>query len=318
LLTRSLRIPLGVLQRAALGLATLAGAVALVQGLLWLAPGDAIDVLPNAEDVRPVLEREWGLDKPIVVRWLLFLWRALHLDLGTSLTYRPGAPVVEVIAVPAVRTFCWVSAGMVLSLGIAVAIARFTAGRPSALRRLLQLFSPVPLFLLAHFAINGLNAAAFDLMNRGFISRPGWFALPDTDSWLRTALAISLLALGSGALTDLHGQVEDAFVQVRGSGYVDAARARGEPIGPHVAWNLVPMLATLVCSRVAFFVGGTVVLEKVLLLNGVGAVLWQAAQLRDYNVALGITVVLAAVVVSVRVAGDLGKLALDPRVGRER
>lgn len=317
-MTRSLRIPLGLVQRGSFAIATLAGAVALVQALLWLAPGDAIDVLPNAEDVRPVLEREWGLDKPIVVRWALFLWRALHLDLGTSLTWRPGAPVLEVIAGPAVRTLGYVSAGMLLSLGVAIAIAQTTAGRPSVLRRVLQLFSPVPLFLLAHFAINGLNAVAFDLVNRGFIARPDWFALPDTDSWLRTLLAIGLLATGSGALTDLHGQVEDAFVQVRGSGYVDAARARGEPVGPHVAWNLVPILAWLVCSRVAFFVGGTVILEKVLLLNGVGAVLWQAAQLRDYNVALGVTIVLAAVVVAVRTAGDLLKLGLDPRVGRDR
>jgi peptide/nickel transport system permease protein len=314
---RSLRVPLGVLRRAWLGLATLGGAAALVQGLLWLAPGDAIDILPNAEEVRPVLEHEWGLDQPIWVRWATFLWRALHFDLGTSLTWRPGAPVIEVIAWPALRTLGWVSAGMLVSLAIAVVMARVTAGRPSIARRAVQLLSPVPLFLLAHFAINGLNSVAFDLMNRGFIARPSWFALPDTDSWLRTLLAVGLLAIGSGALTDLHGQVEDAFVAVRGSGYVDAARARGEPVGAHVAWNLTPILASLACSRVAFFVGGTVVLEKVLLLNGVGAVLWQAAQLRDYNVALGITVVLAAVVVSVRLVGDLIKLALDPRVGRE-
>lgn len=314
---RSFRIPMGVLQRAAFGFATLAGAVALVQVLLWLAPGDAIDVLPNAEELRPVLEREWGLDQPIVVRWLLFLWRLLHLDLGTSLTFRPGAPVFEVIAGPALRTFGWVSAGMLLSLAVAILIGQTTAGRPSVLRRMIQLSSPVPLFLLAHFAINGLNGVAFDLMNRGFIARPDWFALPDTSSWLRTALAVSLLALGSGALTDLHGQVEDAFITVRGSGYVDAARARGEPTGLHVAWNLTPVLASLACSRAAFFVGGTVILEKVLLLNGVGAVLWQAAQLRDYNVALGVTVVLAALVVLIRMAGDLVKLGLDPRVGRE-
>jgi ABC-type dipeptide/oligopeptide/nickel transport system permease component len=197
------------------------------------------------------------------------------------------------------------------------ALAWTTAGRPSLPRKLIQAVSVTPLFLLAHVLVHGLNEGAWAAMNAGLVDRPSWFALPDQPSSLRMALAIALLAVGSGALVDVHGEVEDALVRIRQSGYVDAARARGVPVWPHVLWNLVPPLAAITVSRVAFFVGGLVILEKVMLLNGVGAILWQAAQLRDYNVALGITIVLAGAVAATRLVGDTVRLLVDPRLSAE-
>lgn len=61
--------------------ATVLGAAALVLTMLWLAPGDAIDTLPNGEALRPVLMAEWGLDQPLPVRYLRWLGRAVQ---GTS------------------------------------------------------------------------------------------------------------------------------------------------------------------------------------------------------------------------------------------
>lgn len=300
--------------RAATFALTVAGAMGLVVALLWLAPGDAIDLLPNGEDLRPVLEQEWGLDRPLHERYARYVGRALSGDLGTSLAYRPGAPVIEVIAGPALRSLGWAFAALILSLACGVALGWRTAGRGSFSRPLVQLVSIAPLFLLAHLAIHGLNEAAWWAINEELIARPSWFALPDQPSILRTALAIALLAVGSGALADVQHEVEEALVRIRRSGFVDAARARGGRTWPHVAWNLAPPLAGIAVSRAAFFVGGLVVLEKVLLLNGVGAILWQAALLRDYTLALGITVVLAAAVAATRLLGDTIRLLVDPRL----
>lgn len=293
---------------------TVAGAMALVVALLWLAPGDAIDLLPNGDELRPVLEAEWGLDQPLHERYVRYVASATRGDLGTSLTYRPGAPVAEIIAGPAIRSLGWAFAALVLSLGGGVALGWRTAGRSSLSRAAVQLVSIAPLFLLAHLAVHGLNEAAWWAMNEGLVGRPSWFALPDQPSVLRTALAIALLAVGSGALSDVQHEVEEALVRIRKSAFVDAARARGARTWPHVAWNLVPPLAGVAISRAAFFVGGLVVLEKVLLLNGVGAILWQAALLRDYTLALGITVVLAAAVAATRLLGDAIRLVVDPRL----
>ncbi len=76
----------------------------------------------------------------------------------------------------------------------------------------------------------------------------------------------------------------------------------------------MPPLTVLVSTRTAFFFGGLVVIEKVLHLNGVGSMLWQACRMRDYPLALGITVVAAAVVCTARLLGDVVRLAVDPRL----
>lgn len=297
--------------------ATLAGAVAFVLLLLWLAPGDAIDVLPNGEELRPVLAEEWGLDQPLPQRYAAWVGRALQGDLGTSLTYRPGTPVTSLILGPALSSLAWAGAAITLSMLAGTALAWHTAGQRAISRTVMQVVSIAPLFLLAHLAVAGLNEAAWSAMQAGWIERPSWFALPDQASALRTTLAIALLAVGSGGLAEVHAEVEEALVRIRQSGFVDAARARGAPVWPHVVANLVPPLAGVATSRAAFYIGGLVVLEKVLLLNGVGAILWQAAQLRDHTLALGITVVLAAAVAALRLFGDAVRLVVDPRLAAE-
>lgn len=299
-------------------MATVAGASAFVLALLEAAPGDPIDLLPNGEDVRGVLEQEWGLDQPLVLRWLRFLLHACTGDLGTSLAYRPGAPVFDVIAGPALRSSAWFFAAMILCMVMGTAIGTITAGRARWFKPFVSLISLPPLFLLAHLCVNALNEVAWRGIQAGVVDRPDWFALPDQASLLRTSLAIGLLAVGSGALSDVHGQVEEVLTDVRSSAYVDHARARGKPVLPHILSNLVAPLAGIATSRAAFFAGGLVVLEKVLLLNGVGAILWQAAQLRDYNVALGVTLLLSTLVAGVRLVGDVVRTVADPRLGSAR
>ncbi len=284
-----------------------------VQLLLVLAPGDAIDLLPNAAEVRPLLEAEWHLDASPPVQIALYLLDLIQGDLRTSLVYRPGMPVREVIAGPAVRSLGILATATVLAVGVGVGLAALTGGRRHAVRPLVWGISIVPVFLLARLSIAGLNAGAWSLVQAGRIDRPGWFALPLEDHPLRWALAVTLLAVGSGALAELHAEAEGLLQQIRASGYVEAARARGAPVWPHVLRNLIPPLTTLVTSRVAFLVGGLVILERMLNLNGLGAILWRAALDRDVPLVLGITLVTAAVVALTRLMGDALRTTLDPR-----
>ena len=311
------------LSRVAAFAGTLLGATAFVMLLLVAAPGDPVDLVPNGEELRPRLEAEWGLDRPVAERYVHYLVRAATLDLGTSLTYRPGQPVLEVIASPALRTVGLVVAALVCATGAAVALAFFTAGRRGTLRRALsgwgiQAVSLVPVFLLAHGLVLGLNESTWALVQAGWIPRPDWFALPDQPSLLRTSLAIAVLAVGSGALSEAHSQIEDALVAIRRSPYLDAVRARGGPTWPHVVRNLLPPLASTVAERAAFLAGGVVIVEQVLLLNGLGAVLWRAALLRDYDLALAIALLAAAFVGAVRLLADAVRVAVDPRLREAR
>lgn len=285
----------------------------LVQSLLYFAPGDAIDTLPNAEELRPVLEEQWKLGASLPTQIGAYLWDLMRGDLRTSLVYRPGMPVWEVIAGPASRSVQILLASTLLASVAGVALALWTQGRAHLARPAVWAISIVPVFLLARLLIHVLNTSTWALIEADLITRPGWFALPLEDHPFRWALAVTLLALGSGALSEIHAETEGLLGRIRASGYVEAARARGAPLWPHILRNAIPPLTVVITSRAAFFVGGLVILEKILLLNGIGAILWQAALARDYPLALGITLLTATAVGLARLGGDVLRLAWDPR-----
>lgn len=308
--------------RAALGragwfLAVLAGAALLIQVLLWAAPGDPIDLLPNGAELRPLLEAEWGLGRPLPARFATFLVHAAQGDLGTSLAVRPGAPVAELVAAAGRRSGAILLPALAASMALALALAALTRGECPVARGLVQLATVAPVFLLAYLLVIGLNEAAWQLLQAGRIERPAWFALPDQASLLRTALAIGVLAVGSGALGEAHVATETELVRILRSPYAAATRARGAPLAPTVLRNLLPALVALAGRRVPFMVGGLVVVEKVLLLNGAGALLWDACLKRDYPLAMGLALAAALAVAGSQLLADLARLWLDPRLRRE-
>ena len=295
---------------------SLAGATLLVQVLLWAAPGDAVDLVTGDAELRAGLIELWGLDRPLHEQWLRFVGHALQGDLGTSLTYRPGTEVSELVARAAWTSAPTLLLALLLTVGCGVGLAYASAGRWRLPRRLVQALSVAPVFLLAAASITGLNELTFALMGSGWIDKPDWFALPIGDNLVKSALAVTILAVGSSALSEVHASADEELRRIRASGFVDAAQARGAPLWPHILWNLLPPMSTVVASRAAFFVGGLVVIEKVLQLNGAGAMLWQACRLRDYPLAMGLTVAAAAVVTGIRLLADVLRLGVDPRLRR--
>lgn len=293
---------------------TVVGAVVLVEGALALAPGDAIDLLPNGDELREGLAREWGLDRPVPERLVRTLARLAHGDLGTSLTWRPGAPVAELVADTSLRSLGLLLPALVVGVAAAAGLAAWSARGGASRLRIVQLFSVTPAFLAAWLLVTGLNAGTWSLLERGVIDRPSWFALPDTPSFLRTALAVAVLAVASGGLTEMHAACDAELRRLRAAPFVAAAAARGAPTWPVLLRNLAPALADIAASRVAWLLGSLVVVEKILLFNGAGAALWQACRLRDFPVAVGYALVAAACVAAARLVAELVRLALDPRL----
>ena len=284
------------------------GAAVLLQVLLWAAPGDAIDVVGDAS-LRAGLTAEWGLDQPLPVRMFRYGTAALQGDLGTSLTVRPGAGVAQTIATAAARSAAVLIPALLLSGGLALAMSLW--GRRW---RVVQAISVAPVFLIAHMLVLGLNEATFALVQQGSISRPDWFALPLTESTLRSALAITILAVGSGALSTLSGELRAEVRKIQSSGYIEAARARGASLLPHILGNLLPPLMVSLASQVAFLMGGLIILERVLLLGGAGSLLWESALQRDYPLAMGLGLLAAVVVCGARLVSDVSRIMVDPRL----
>lgn len=313
--TKALRgVALALGGRALLTASSLVAAATAVQLLLWAAPGDPIDLLPNGEELRPQLEAEWGLDQPVPVRIVSNLGRALTGDLGTSLSYRTGEAVTSVLAQPAWTSLGLLLAALTLSIAWGTGLAAFTKGRRAQTSGLIRLVSVAPVFLLAHLAVHGINELTWSLYQAGTIARPEWFALPAQASTMRTTIAVVLLAVGSGSLAEIHRETEQALLSIRRSGFVEAARARGEPTFWLISRHLALPLASIAAARTGFLLGGLVVLEKVLLINGAGAILWQSALDRDVPVVAAITLIAAATVCAARLISDGVRLTLDPRL----
>lgn len=291
----------GHLLQAAL---TVVLAVAGMQLLLLAAPGDPIDLLPNADQVRDVLQAQWGLDRALHERILA----TLTGDLGVSLSLRPGQPVWELVHRPLLRTgLLWLSGGTLLAaLATLGAVSRRRLPRAAVWS--LGALGTVPVFLLAHLAVGGFNDAAVALGDAG---RHGWFPLPLNPSPLRTALAIAVLAIGSAALSDAYGSLRQRVDQLRDSPFALAAASRGESEWSWLWRHLGVAIAELVATRGPALLGALVIAEKVLLLRGAGSVLWDAAVARDYPVALGLTAVFALSVALLRAGTDIAADALS-------
>ena len=303
-----------LLLRTGIFLATLLGVVLGVEGLLLLAPGDAIDMLPNSEQLRPILAAEWGLDLPPGARLSMRLGKILSGDLGTSLTYRPGAMVSELLVAAGERSLLLLLPALLLSIGSGLLLAALTVRRGPGARLLIRLLSVTPSFLAAFLLVSGINLLCWQLIQADVIARPAWFALPDEDSPLRSALAIVILAYASGTLSEVHMACEHALRSILDAPYILALRARGAPVLPSILRNLLPELATVVAGRTGVLLSGLVVVEKLLLLNGAGAMLWQACRLRDHPLAEGLALGAAVLVCSSRLLADVLRIQFDPRL----
>ncbi|MFT5686888.1 MAG: peptide/nickel transport system permease protein [Myxococcota bacterium] len=302
------RLPGAVLRHLLWFVGLVVGVIVLVQVLLWAAPGDPV-ALVGGEDIRAGLEAEWGLDQPLWVRTGRFLSGALHGDLGSSLTVRPGADVSGLIVDSATRSLGLLAPALLLSLGLSLVLAW-----SSRRWRLVHAVSVAPTFLLAHLLVFTLNEGTFALLQSGRITRPDWFALPLVDSPMRSALAITILAVGSGALSGMSGELSAAMKRIRESAWLEAAATRGTPLYPHILGNLLPPLLVSLASQVAFLAGGLVIVEKVLLLNGAGALMWESALQRDYPLSMGLALLAGVTVCGARLIADLARLTLDPRL----
>jgi peptide/nickel transport system permease protein len=282
----------------------------LVQVLVGLAPGDAVDLAGVAPDQRDALAAAWGLDQPPLTRALAAVGRAARGDLGTSLIVRPGAPVTELAGTAWLRSLPLLLGAVVLGPVLGVALALLGRG----VGRLPGLALSGPRFVLVLLLVHGLNELTFGAMGAGWLSRPTWFPLPDVASALRGGLAVGLLAWGSGALADLQGQSAAALWRLREESWVLACESRGERSTPVLLRGLLPGLLAQSSAQVVAAAGGLVIIEKLLLLRGAGALLWDAALARDLPLVAGLTLGAATIVGVLRWILDVGRLRADPRL----
>lgn len=293
----------------------LIGITLVVFLLIHLVPGDpARAALGNQATPEAVarLRHEWGLDRSLFSQYLEFLGGLFSGDLGTSLRYGQSAGKVVFEVLP---TTLWLIAyAMVLSVVIAVPLALLAASKPGAIRdRVVSVFSvaglSIPNFWLGLMLVEYVAVEAQLLPSAGF----GEGFTGHLESLLLPALTIA-----AGIVPLLVRSLRAEVLRVEGSDFVVTARAKGLSERRirlrHVLRNALAPSITLLALMTSFLLGGTVVVEHIFGLGGVGELLLKAIDNRDFPLVQALTLVLAFFVVMVNILGDLAQALIDPRV----
>jgi peptide/nickel transport system permease protein len=311
-----------VLRRIVAAIPVVIGVSLLTFFILDLLPGNAALSLLGA-DATPQqvaqLQAQLGLDRPAGERYLEWMGRAVRGDLGRSMA--SGRPMVGAIAERLPVTLELVSLALALAVSFAVGFALIAARNPGGLldratAAISMISLSMPSYLLAPILVllfamnlNVFRSIGFVPLSEDLLGNLASLTLP------AIALACPFFGLYARFLRG------DIVEQLQGQGYIVTARAKG--LGPwslllrHALRNSVFGLITLVGLNLAALIGGSVVVEQIFALPGMGQLLLQAINTRDAVAVQAIVLLTAVVAVVATLCVDLLYLFLDPRVGNE-
>jgi peptide/nickel transport system permease protein len=301
-----------------------------VFALLEVAPGDAVDAYlaqtgGGDAAMAEQLRQQLGLDQSPVVRFLAYIEALLTLDLGWSVA--ANAPVTEVIAQRLPNTVLLMSAAILVSALFGVLLGGFAAmrrGRPED-----GIVSSIGL------ALNSMpNFWVALILILVFVVGLGWFPLsgisslrPPDDPFGRAVdtawhLVLPVLTLSLTYMALYLRLMRGAMIETRTSAWVRAARARGLPqariVRGHIARPALLPVVTMLGLQAGTMLGGSVVIETVFAIPGLGSLAYLAVSRRDLLLVAGVILAGTLMVIVINLLVDLSYSRLDPRVNDER
>jgi len=287
--------------------------------LLHLIPGDPAAVLlgPNATPEQiSTLRRSLGLDRPVVVQYIKYIWRTLQGDLGKSIYFQQ--PVVTVILAHAEASFLLASLALIVvivigvSSGIASAVLSKTIYDKIFLSFAL-LGASIPSFWLGLLLMLLFGVRFRILPTSGFVSIVATGNLAN----LRY-LVLPALTLGFVNSAVVARVTRSAMLEVLHQQYVDVARAKGLHNAKVIFWHALRNAAIPVVTVLSFVFAGmmatAVVTENVFAIPGIGRLVVQSVLRRDYPMIQGIMVFVAFLYLVINILTDMAYTFLDPRV----
>ncbi|MBV9563266.1 MAG: ABC transporter permease [Bradyrhizobium sp.] len=307
-----------VLRRFLTLLATLAAASLIIFLVLDALPGNAAQTLMGADasaDAVRALTVKLGLDQPLVVRYARWIGGMAVGDLGNSYAY--GTPVAGLIAERLALTVPLAILSMAITVVLALAAGIYTAANHGRLgdvgiMSLTQVGIALPNFWFAILLIL-LFAVKLQWLSAGGFA--GW----DDGIWtgLRSLLlpAIALAVVQAAILARV---TRSAVLEVLREDFVRTARAKGlsrrEALWHHVLRNAMIPVMTVMGLQFANLLAGTIVIENVFYLPGLGRLIFQSIANRDLIVVRNCVMLLAAMVIIVNFVVDVLYAVIDPRI----
>src|SRR6476660_6611499 len=307
-----------LIRRFLLMVLTLFGISIVIFTLLRIVPGNIADILFSAAGMinpadKAQIEKELGLDQPIVVQYLQWIAGLAHGDLGYS--YISEKPTLQELA-PRLPISAKL-AGMALSFAVLIGIP---LGVISAVRQNTLLD-----YVLRVVSLSGLSLPSFWLgllILMVCVRYFGWIPIdtePPKTWWNGLVLySIPAAAVGFRSSALMMRLTRSSMLEVLRQDYIRTARAKGASDTAvnfvHALRTAVLPIVTIVGIEAAFLVGGLIVTETVFNIPGVARFLVEAIRSRDYPIVQNLVMFIAIVVVAVNFFVDLAYAALDPRI----
>ena len=307
-----------ILRRLGVGVLTLVAASIIVFAVLELVPGDPAQLMLGinaTEETLAALREQMGLNQPVLVRYANWMIGMLFGDFGQSYTY--SVPVTELIGERIVVSLPLAIIALILSTAVAIPVGIYAAARrgraPDTIAMgTAQIGVAVPNFWFALLLVY-VFAVGLRLVPAGGF--PGWSAgvWPGLQALVLPAIA---LALPQAAI--LARVTRSALIEVLGEDYIRTARAKGLPrnrvLWRHALRNAMIPVLTILGLQFAFLVAGTIIIENVFYLPGLGRLVFQSITQRDLIVVESVVMLLVATVILVNLLVDLSYALVDPRL----
>ena len=312
-----------LLRRLIFAVPSLLGISLILFVLLALAPGDPFGELasnPNIPpEVREALRIKFGMDDPILVRYLHWLVAMLHGDWGFSFTSRVDVDTLILQRIP--TTLYVVGTAQLLALAVALPIGVYAAMRPySIFDQIANTFAFIGFSLPTFFTglllilIFSVNLGWLPFVYRTDIAATGW-------QWYweyikQAIMPVTVLGLFQAASYTRY--VRSAVLDVIRLDYVTTARSKGldesKVIIKHVVRNALIPVVTLVALQMPSVFGGAIVTEQIFRIPGIGSLLISAILANDTPVIMAVAFVFACLVLLFNLLADIIYVWLDPRI----
>lgn len=307
-----------VLRRFATALITILLASLLVFSALLAVPGDPAEIIlgiNTSPEALAALRSQLGLDVPAPQRYLAWLGGILQGDFGRSINFdRPVAALIKDrlgVSIPLALGAAFVACAISLPLGILAALRRGTWLDPLVVS-LAQVGAAVPSFWL------GLMFILLFAVQWGWVPAGGFTPWSNDPLASIRSLLLPIFALGLGQAAVMTRMTRAAMLEALGQDYVRTARAKGlrprRVIGGHALRNALVTLVTILGLSLTNVFIGSIIIEQVFALPGLGRLALTAIGTRDFPLLQGEILVYATTIVTLGFLVDVSYGFLDPRI----
>ena len=310
-----------ILKRLLYAIPVFLGITFVIYTLINLAPGGPLSVLAASGEMSlsdlEALKISMGLDKPIVIRYFIWLGDLLHGDFGIS--YRTSQEVSLMISQRIMPSLMLTGTGILAAMLVGVPLGIISAYKPNSVWDHISTFisfigASVPNFFLSLLLIYVLAVKLKWFPTSGMQSSGMSGNLLD----LLHHLALPAFVCGIQPIGNYIKQTRSSVLEVLNEEYIKTARSKGLTnvviVLKHAFRNALIPIVTTISLSIPFLIGGAVVTEQIFTWPGIGSLMITAITSRDYPVIMGVAVLICGVVLVANLILDLIYAALDPRI----